>query len=266
MKNMFVVKVGGREGNSFERTARDIARYGDFVLVHGGSTQLDSLMHQLGKEIRYIKSPSGHVSRHTDAEVMELLAMTLSGKLNVELVTLLQSLGVNAVGLSGVDGRLLEGRRKSALRHVEDGKVKIVHDDRSGVVEDVNVALLNLLLKSGYVPVVTLPIIDGSGLTLNVDADRVAASIAVALKADDLLLLTNVPGVMHHPDDPRTLISHITSDEIDAMLERASGGMKRKLIAAREALKGNVSRVVIGDSRRDHPVTDALAGLGTVIS
>jgi len=263
---MLVVKVGGAEGNALDNVLIDLAPRRDYVLVHGGSNEVDRLAEALGRPIRWITSPSGIVSRYTDRETMEVFTMALAGKLNTAIVSRLQSLGAPAVGLSGVDGGLLTGRRKEAVRAVDNGRVLLVKDDHSGTVERVNGSLIQLLFEAGYVPVVSPPGVTPQGELINADADRVAAHIAVAMKADALILLTNVPGLLREPSDPSSLIAYVPRERLRYFMDFAYGRMKKKLIAAEEALKGGVTRVVIAASQPPDPVERALEGTGTVIS
>src|SRR2546425_6494420 len=135
---MMVVKVGGAEGNDIDNVLIDLAPRRDYVLVHGGSNEVDRLAEALGRPTRYMTSPSGVVSRYTDKETMEVFTMALAGKLNTAIVARLQSLGAPAVGLSGVDGGLLTGRPKEAVRAVDNGRVLLVKDAHSGPLEQVN--------------------------------------------------------------------------------------------------------------------------------
>jgi len=165
-----------------------------------------------------------------------------------------------------VDGRLLEGRRKSVLKIVENGKRKVLRGDWSGKIERVNVTLLDLLLENGYTPVVAPLAISYDGEVVNVDGDRAAAAIGAALKADALVILSNVPGLLRCFPDESTLIPSIERERIEEHLELyAQGRMKRKLLGAIEALDGGVGRVIIADGRVEHPVLKALGGEGTVI-
>ncbi|MGQ0797147.1 MAG: [LysW]-aminoadipate kinase [Methanobacteriota archaeon] len=264
---MYVVKVGGRDGNDAANVALGLREVRPAVLVHGGSSAVDALATALGHPPRFLTSPSGYVSRYTDAATIDVVSMAMAGRANVALVAALQANGVRAVGLSGVDGRLVVGRRKTAIRSVEGGKVKVVRDDRSGTIESVNADLLLGLLASGYVPVVSPPILDAEDHgPLNVDADRLAAHVAVGLSAKGLVLLTNVPGVCLDASDPSTVVDSIPRADLPRYLETAVGGMRKKLLAALEALDGGVPRVVIGDSRRPDAVRAALRGEGTVIA
>jgi [amino group carrier protein]-L-2-aminoadipate 6-kinase len=260
-----VVKVGGAEGNSLDTVLSDLAVRRDYVLVHGGSKEVDRLGEALGRPSEYYTSPSGVVSRRSDTAHLEVVVLALAGKVQTEIVSEFAKRGVRAVGLSGVDDRLLLARRKEGARAVVDGRTVRLSDDRSGSVEKVNVDLLGLLLGAGIAPVVGPPAITASGEVVNVDADRAAAQIATALGAEALVLLTNVPGLLRDVGDPASLIPRVRREELDQVLPLARGRMRKKLLAAREALEGGVPRVVIALSTGPQPVTAALGGGGTVI-
>jgi acetylglutamate/LysW-gamma-L-alpha-aminoadipate kinase len=185
-------------------------------------------------------------------------------KINTDLVAGLRSQGVDAIGLSGVDGGLLTGKRKSAVRVVEDGKRKIKRGEHSGRIDAVNVELLERLFDGGYTPVTGPPML-GDGTPVNTDADRAAAAVAGALDAT-LVLLTDVDGVYADPDDPATLISDVETPEEWAALEAAAEGfMTKKIMAAKEALDGGSETVIVANANADNPVTGAVDGRGTHI-
>jgi acetylglutamate/LysW-gamma-L-alpha-aminoadipate kinase len=236
------------------------------VLVHGGSNETNLLAEQLGHPPRFVTSPSGYTSRYTDRATLELFMMTSAGKVNKLLVERLQRLGINAVGLSGLDGRLLEGKRKATIRIVEDGKQKILRDDWTGTIERINGGLLRVLLDAGYLPVVAPLASSYDGEALNVDGDRAAAAVAVGLGAETLLLLSNVPGLLRAFPDESSLIPQIARASVEDYLPVAQGRMKKKVLGAAEALTGGVGRVILGDARNTEPVSRALAGQGTVIA
>lgn len=164
--------------------------------------------------------------------------MVYCGKQNKGLVERLQRLGVNAVGLSGLDGRLFEGKHKDKVRSVEGGKVKVLRGDHTGTVERVNTGLLTLLLESGYLPVLTPPGVSFEGVAINVDGDRAAAAVAVALQAEALLLLSNVPGLLRDFPDEASLIPEIPAGEVESYLGFARDRMKKKVLGAAEAVQG----------------------------
>jgi acetylglutamate/LysW-gamma-L-alpha-aminoadipate kinase len=192
--------------------------------------------------------------------------MTAAGKINKLIVEQLQQLGVNAVGLSGLDGRLLEGKRKDKLRIVENGKRKILRGEYSGVIERVNDDLLRLLLDAGFTPVVAPIAISYESEGVNVDGDRAAAAIGAALRADKVVILTNVPGLLRDVNDEGSLIKQIPPAQAEQYLDQyAKGRMKRKILGAVEALREGVGQVIIADGRVEQPVQMALSGKGTTI-
>ena len=264
-----VIKVGGARAVDPAGALSDVAALDDegeeVVVVHGGSTAVDETLERLGIEPEYVETPSGVVGRFTDEETMEVFEMVF-GHLNTQLVAGLQSLGVDAVGLNGVDGKLLHGPRKSAVRVVEDGTKKIKRGDHSGTIKEVNADLLESLFDGGYVPVASPPMAgadDDEIVPVNTDADRSAAAIAGALDAT-LVLLTDVEGVYEDPDDPATLIESVeTGADWAALEDAAEGFMSRKVMAAEEALDGGAPEVVVADANADEPVLSALDGSGT---
>jgi [amino group carrier protein]-L-2-aminoadipate 6-kinase len=234
------------------------------VIVHGGSAETDALAERFDHPPRFITTPSGHVSRYTDRETLEIFAMA-TARINRTLIERLQALGVNAIGLSGIDGRLMTARRKEAIRSVEDGRVRVVRDDWTGTVTDVNVALLRTLLDNSYLPVIAPLAISERGEMLNVDGDRAAAAIAGALQADTLLLLSNVAGLLRRFPDESSLVTHMSHHELESAMDWAQGRMKKKILGAQEALGAGVKTMIIGDGRRGTPIHDALNGRGTRI-
>lgn len=266
---MIVIKLGGTDGVDFLSICEDASRLHrqgqQLVFVHGGSAEANSLAAALGAPPKFITSPSGYTSRYTDRRTLEIFSMAVNGKVNTRLVEQLQGLGVNAFGLSGLDGKLLRATRKASIQSVEGGKRKIVHDDYTGKIEAVNGDLLRMLLNAGYLPVIAPVAVSEKGEALNVDADRAAAMIAAALHAETLILLTAVPGLMKEFPDESTLIRQLPRGQLMAAAEAAQGRMKKKVLGAEEALRGGVRRVVIGDGRIQDPISSALAGNGTVI-
>jgi acetylglutamate/LysW-gamma-L-alpha-aminoadipate kinase len=287
-----VIKVGGARAVDPAGALADVASLvsdgEQVVVVHGGSTKIDETLERLGIEPEYVETPSGVVGRFTDETTMEVFEMAF-GHLNTQLVAGLQSEGVDAVGLNGVDGKLLYGPRKSAVRVVEDGKKKIKRGDHSGTIKQVNGDLLRSLLSDGYTPVAAPPMAgsearsgsdanggsreqgdprdkdDGEVIPVNTDADRSAAAIAGELDAT-LVLLTDVAGVYEEPDDPATLIESVeTTADWAALEDAAEGFMSRKIMAAQEALTGGSPEVVVADANADTPILSALDGDGTHI-
>jgi acetylglutamate/LysW-gamma-L-alpha-aminoadipate kinase len=261
-----VVKIGGSAGVSTLNIAREIAQcvaQGQrIVVLHGGSDLTNTLSERLGHPVRMITSPGGMVSRYTDSETLSIYAMAVAGQINTELVACLQRQGVNAIGLAGVDGRLLLARRKSVVRAVTaEGRTHILRDDYTGRIEQVNAALLLQLLDAGYTPVIAPLALSLEGERLNVDGDRAAAVVAAALKANTLVIMTNVPGLLTNPADNTTLIRTIPAEKLAECMQYTQGRMRKKLLGAQEALQNGVSRVCIGSTS----LLSVLNGAGTTI-
>jgi acetylglutamate/LysW-gamma-L-alpha-aminoadipate kinase len=264
-----VVKLGGTQGLDFTAICEDIvtlsSKRNHLVLVHGGSAEANSLGEELNYPPRFIISPSGFTSRYTDRRTLEIFTMAVNGKLNTRLVEQLQTLGVNSLGLSGVDGRLLVAERKKAVISVDNGRRRVIRDDYSGKIIEINRQLLETLISNGYIPVIAPLAISTEGETLNVDADRVAAAIAAALQANTLVLLTAVSGLMRSFPDEETLIPTLSYTGLEEALKYAEGRMKKKILGAKEALEGGVGKVIIADGRVKMPISQAITGSGTVI-
>ena len=267
---VIVVKLGGTEGVNFSAICNDAAELlkqgKQLVFVHGGSAEANALGESLGTPPKMITSPSGYTSRYTDRKTLEIFLMAVNGKVNSLLTEQLQMLGVNAFGLCGMDGRLMRARRKDSIQSIDErGKRKIIRDDYTGKIESVSSDLLHLLLNARMLPVIAPVAVSEKGEALNVDADRAAAMVASALKAKTLILLTAVPGLMKNFPDESTLIRQLPQSQLQAASEAAQGRMKKKVLGAQEAVKGGVSRVIIADGRIQNPISNALAGNGTVI-
>jgi acetylglutamate/LysW-gamma-L-alpha-aminoadipate kinase len=268
-QSITVVKLGGTKGVDFSAICSDaveLLKQGkQLVFVHGGSAEANSLGEALGAPPKMITSPSGYTSRYTNRKTLEIFLMAVNGKVNSLLTEQLQMLGVNAFGLCGLDGKLMQATRKDAVQSIENGKRKIIRDDFTGKVESVNSQLLAMLVEAGYLPVIAPVAVSEKGEALNVDADRAAAMVACALKAETLILLTAVPGVMKNFPDESTLIRELSQNQLATASEAAQGRMKKKVLGAEEALQGGVKRVIIADGRIQHPISNALSGNGTVI-
>lgn len=265
-----VIKVGGGEGIDPTSLAPELSQLIEagerVILVHGGSSETNQLAEALGHPTRTITSPSGHQSRRTDRTTLEIFEMVYCGKVNKGVVESLRTQGVNAIGLSGIDAGIWTGSRKTAIRAVEDGRTVIIRDDLTGKVESVNGEFLNLLLDQGMTPVLTPPAVTPEGVAINVDADRAAAATAAAVGASEVLLLSNVRGLLADASDPDSLIESVTEESIGGAREAAKGRMKNKVLAAEEAMAGGVERVVIGSAMGEGAIGRARRGQGTNFS
>ncbi len=266
---LIVAKAGGRvleEGLPLE-VAEDIMRvaeYNRFIFVHGGGIEVTALAEKLGKKQKFVVSPDGFRSRYTDRETIDIFTMVMSGKLNKQVVMALERKGVHAIGLTGLDGNLLRAERKRRLVIInERGRKMVIDGGYTGSIVDVNVGLFNLLLGSGYVPVVSPIALSEEFEPLNVDGDRTAAKIASAMKADILVLLTDVEGVTIDGK----IVSKLRSAEAKEVLHKIGPGMITKIHAATEALENGVKEVVIASGAGKNPISSAINHqVGTVIS
>lgn len=254
-----VVKFGGGEGLDAEALCADVAGLTaagtPVVVVHGGSAEMAGLADRLGVRLRTLTAPDGVTTRYTDAATLDVLLLALAGRVKPALLTLLARHGVRAMGLTGLDGGLLRARRKRAVRAVVDGRTVVVRDDHSGRIASVNSGLLRSLLAMGIVPVVSPPALAEDGEPVNANADRVAAAVAVALRADRLVFVTGAPGVLADPGDESSVMA-----ECRPPVAGAGGGMAIKLVAAQEALDGGVGEVRVCGGGRKWPVSAALRG------
>jgi acetylglutamate/LysW-gamma-L-alpha-aminoadipate kinase len=267
---MIVIKIGGASGLNLDGICEDVAALSKdgqpVILVHGGSSETNEISTRLGKPPRFVTAASGFTSRYTDRETLEIFAMVTAGKINTLIVERMQKAGVNAFGLSGVDGRVMVAKRKEAIRIVENGRKIMLRDDYTGKIETVNAALLHLLVGQGLMPVIAPLAISPEGDALNVDADRAAAMVAGAVQAAKLIILTNVPGLLRNFPDESSLIAHLPANGLEQALGFAEGRMKKKVLGASEALDLGVAEVIFADGRTPHPLLDALGSKGTTIS
>jgi acetylglutamate/LysW-gamma-L-alpha-aminoadipate kinase len=263
-----VVKIGGSLDDRMRGACADVAelrRRGHRVVVaHGGGAEADRLGAQLGRTTRHLTSRSGVHSRYTDAEALDTLSTAILGRVKPALVAALLAQGVPAIGLSGIDAGVVTAVKTAPARVLVDGAERVVRDDLTGRIAAVDVRLLNLLLDAGYTPVLSPPALDPAAGPLNVDADRLAAAVAGALRADWLIVLSNVPGLLRDPADPDSLIEKVRHSDLADHVAAVGGRMRVKLRTAGEALAAGVARVVLADGRNPSPILAAREGQGTV--
>ena len=270
---MLVIKIGGGaaiDEAAYGRFAEDLRTMVDggeeIVVVHGANAAFSRLSEALGMPPRMITNERGRVSRYTDRETMDAMLMTYCGKVNKTIVASFQAAGVNAVGISAMDGRIATGRRKPVLRGAEGGKAKVLRDDHAGSIEAIDATLLVTLMGAGFVPVLTPPALSLSeGRPINVDGDKLAIELAASLDADTLLFFSDTPGLLRDRHDEASLIRSIDAGNREAALASAEGRMAVKVEAALKAVEGGVGKVMFADARVERPVSWALAGEGTVI-
>lgn len=266
---MLVVKIGGGAAigsEAFAAFAKDVATLGrPMVIVHGGNAEFSALSEALGMPPRIVTSASGRVSRYVDVPTMDAMLMAYCGKVNKRLVAAFRHAGVNAVGLSGIDGGIATGRRKPVIRGTEDGKTRVFRDDHAGTIERIDTTLVTTLLDAGFVPLLTPPALAEEGVPINVDGDKLALGIAEALGAEGLLFFSDTPGLLADRFDESSLIPSIDAANPESALAAAAGRMIVKVEAAIRAVERGVGQVIFADARVPEPITSALAGQGTVV-
>ena len=222
------------------------------VLVHGGGPEINSMLQKIGKQPEFKNG-----LRVTDKETVDIVQMVLAGKVNKDLVNLIQSKGGKAIGLSGADGHMI----KAAMKDPELGYV--------GEITKIDVQPIFDVIEKGYIPVVSTIGCDDEGNTYNINADTVAAGIAAELKAESLISMTDIEGILRDKDDPSSLISRIYTEDAPSLVESGiiSGGMIPKVDCCIKAIEGGVRKVFVIDGRVPHSILIEMLtdeGIGTM--
>ena len=265
---MIIVKVGGGRDINWDYVCGDLGTLLDkekIILVHGASAKRNEIAKKLRAPTKYLTSPSGQKSVYTNKEALEILTMVYAGLVNKKVVAKLQKNGVNAVGLSGVDGRIWEGKRKKHLISVEGGRQKLIKNTYTGRINRVNSKLIETLLESGYLPVITQPALSREGELINTDNDLNIAVMAGALQVKKIVVLFEASGFLENLNDEKSVVKKITKEKLPSLMNNAKGTMKKKVLGAIEALENGVEIIYWGDGRVKNPIKKALAGKGTVI-
>ncbi len=262
---MIIVKIGGGAGINLTGIVDDLATLKKkFIIVHGANALRDKLAQDLGQPKKVVTSVSGYSSVYSDEALIDQMMMAYAGARNKRIVELCHQHGINAIGLSGLDGRMIRGIRNKGIRVYEDGKLRILRD-YSGKPESINASLLDLLLSHGYTPVLTVPIIDEQNRAINTENDDVVRVLQKALRADTVINLIEAPGFLEDKDNEASVIKKIAAAELERREGQVEGRMKRKILAVRKLFEEGASKVIIADGRSEHPIADALSGKGTVI-
>ncbi|MBL8842239.1 MAG: acetylglutamate kinase [Planctomycetes bacterium] len=267
----FVVKIGGAPCSE-PSLLRDLAEQLSVVrelgvhvvLVHGGGPQTSLLSRKLGIEPRMIEG-----RRVTDAAALEVAVMTMNGAVNTNVLAACRAVGLQAVGVSGVDAGMVKARRRAPRSVIVDGTPTMVDFGHVGDVDAVDPTLLEKLMAAGYLPVVSPLAADDAGNVLNINADTVAASLARALRAEKLVFVSDVPGILEDKGDPSSLISCTDLRGLEELVDNGSvaSGMLPKASAIRMALEQGVARVHVIGSQRASLLTEIFTneGSGTLI-
>ncbi|HEY1211707.1 MAG TPA: [LysW]-aminoadipate/[LysW]-glutamate kinase [Nitrososphaera sp.] len=257
---MIVIKIGGSVVDGLHLTTlgdiKSISENNKLVFVHGGGKAVTTVATKLGKEQRFIVSPGGVRSRYTDKETAEIYTMVMSGKIDKAIVSMLIQQGINAVGIAGIDGGMINAERKKKLLIInEKGRKMVIEGGYTGKITAVKPALIRILVDNGYVPVISPIALSEEFDFLNVDGDRAAAYVAGSIKADKVVFITNVNGLMLN----EKLVNLMTLDDAKASLSKIGFGMEKKVLACIEALEMGVQEAIIASGQVEYPITSAVA-------
>ena len=265
---MITIKIGGSVVDDLHPSVvadiKKVVRQEEVILVHGGGKEVTKVTEQLGKEPRFVVSPGGVQSRYTDLETAEIFTMVMSGRINKTIVKMLQKNGINAVGLSGIDGKIIQADRKKKLIIMnEKGRKQAIDGGYTGKITQVNESLIETLLEQRYVPVISPVAISEDSEFLNVDGDRAAANIAgkigmiarMHLPDNKIIFLTNVDGLLMD----EKLVDTLTLAKAKEILPQIGFGMEKKILAATEALDMGVPEAIIANGQRENPISSAIA-------
>ena len=226
----------------------------NIVLVHGGGPEISSMLERLDIPSRFVNG-----LRYTDEETIEIVQMVLSGKTNKDLVSLIEQLGGTAIGMCGIDAGMIQAKKL-------EGDYGYVGD-----ITHINTEPIENAIANGYIPVIATVGTDLDGNVYNINADTAAAEIATALQAENIITLTDIRGLLQDVDDPDSLISTVTMDDIPTLMERGiiSGGMIPKIKGLEAAIKAGVKKAVMIDGRIEHSILIEMfsdEGIGTMFT
>jgi acetylglutamate/LysW-gamma-L-alpha-aminoadipate kinase len=257
---MITIKIGGSVvDNLHPSTILDIKKIVEsegVIIVHGGGKEVTKVCEQLGKEPKFVTSPSGIKSRFTDKETAEIFTMVMAGRINKAIVQMLQKNGINAIGLSGVDGKIIQAERKKKLLIInEKGRKQAIDGGYTGKIKEINSSLIKSLLDLGLTPVISPIAISEESDFLNVDGDRAAAYVAGKVGTDKVLFITNVDGLLM--DDK--LVTKLTLAEAKEIRPKIGPGMEKKILASTEALDMGVKEALIANGQKENPISSAIS-------
>jgi acetylglutamate/LysW-gamma-L-alpha-aminoadipate kinase len=262
---MIIIKIGGGKTINTKAIIEDLSKLSEkFIIVHGANASRDELAENLNKPKKVITSASGYSSVFTDEDSLDIMMMAYAGLKNKRMVEMCQQAGINAIGLSGIDGKVVQGKRNNGIRIKENGKLRIVRDF-SGKPKNINTELLNLLIDNGYTPVLCVPIIDENNFAINSENDDIVSVLKDAMDADKIISLIEAPGFLDDVNDPNSVVKSMSKDELELREKQVDGRMKRKILALRKLFRQGEATVHISDGRTEAPITDALNGKGTII-
>lgn len=265
---MILIKIGGGKNINWDYIAEDIAKLDKkekIIVIHGASETRDKIALQLKTPTQTVTSPSGVTSVFTDQNAIDVFLMAYAGLVNKKIVVSLQKHGVNAIGLSGIDGKLWLGKHKNNILIKQGDKTKLITGSLTGRVEKINTNLLHLLLSNNYTPVLCPPALSYDNVIINCDNDWATAILAGALDLKTIVVLFEAPGMLKNYTDENTIIPIVDKTKLFQIMPFAQGRMKKKIIGAQKAFELGVQTIYWGDGRIKNPIINLLSGKGTII-
>ncbi|MFX1394219.1 MAG: [LysW]-aminoadipate/[LysW]-glutamate kinase [Promethearchaeota archaeon] len=258
MSEKIVIKIGGDLVENLNYVISDLlklhAQKKKIILCHAGADIITSVAEKMGKSQIFTYSTKGYKARYVDKETRDIYIMVVAGLNNKQIVKEMIAKGLPAVGISGVDGGLIITDRFKKAMVIINGKRKL-KNNYTGKPSKLNIKLIETLWNNDYIPVIASVALSDDNEIVGCDSDRISNAIAVATKADKLVLLTDVDGVL---DKNNKLIKHINRRNVDLISENVTGGMKTKIISALESASGGIKQVIIASGLRENPISKAL--------
>ncbi|MCH8286173.1 [LysW]-aminoadipate kinase [candidate division KSB1 bacterium] len=263
---MLILKIGGGKDINIEGIIHDLSRLREqCIIVHGANALRDEIAEKLGTPKKVLTSISGYDSTYSDKTAIDILMMTYAGLRNSRIVELCQRNGINAVGLSGLDGKLVQGKRNQGIK-IKDGAKRRIVRDFSGKPKAINRNLLDFLLNNNYLPVICIPIVDENGYAINSENDDIVTILQQTVNAERIVQLIEAPGILRNKDDQNSVIKRLSKEELISLESQSKGRFKRKLLALINLFEFGVNSVIIGDGRIKNPLKLALEEKGTLIA
>lgn len=263
---MIILKIGGGKAINVEGIAKDLKGIDEkIIIVHGANAARDEIAKKMQTPVKTVTSVSGYSSVFSDENVIDMQMMAYAGLRNKRIVELLQQNGTNAIGLCGVDGAVIRGKRNAGIRVRENGKMKLLRDF-SGKPQSVNKGMLEMLLNNNFTPVLTVPIIDEDNQAINSENDDIVALLTKTFSARWVVHFIEEAGMLAESSDKQSVMSSLSRSQLGQLEEKESGRFKRKLHAIKKLFDDGAQMVSICDGRTANPLKDALDKKGTVIS
>lgn len=255
---MIIIKIGGGESINIPAIAEDIAIIEDSVIiVHGANYYRDWLLDKIGFRKEILTSVKGFSSVYSTPELLDTMMMTYSGLRNKRIVEIFHQKGINAIGLSGIDGGLIRGIRNKGIRVIENGKKKIKRD-LSGKANSINTQLLKSLLSKGFTPIITMPILDENNVAINSENDDVVRLMAKVFNPSKIYFLVESKGYIDINTGEK--INHLNLQELENLIQNSESRIQRKLHAIKNMIQVGKSEIIMSDGRIKNPLLNSNQG------